>query len=222
LIAEARIKTDKIDAAILARLYASALLPEVWTLDDATLALHRQVARRTHIVRQRTRLKYEIHAVLAGHLIAPCPASDLFGKKGRSWLAEQPLPLDERIGVEQRLRTLDLFAHHAKQIEEMLARSALSQPQVAAHKRRQLELRAGMPAKRCGHKGLGADYNLKAIRDQEWATAGQVEKVYQKLFSRWRQAKPKDAQPCPWYQNETRTKSGAHRRRIGLVNCIRV
>ena len=35
------------------------------------------------------------------------------------------------IGVEQRLRTLDLLAHDAKQIEEMLARSELAQPQVA-------------------------------------------------------------------------------------------
>lgn len=104
---------------------------EVWTPDDATLALRRQVSRRTQIVRQRTRLKNEIHAVLAAHLIAPCPASDLFGKKGRKWLADQPLPLDERIGVEQRLRTLDLLAHDAKQIEEMLARAALAQPQVA-------------------------------------------------------------------------------------------
>lgn len=44
LISEARIKTDKNDAAILAQLYASAFLPEVWTPDDATLALRRQGA----------------------------------------------------------------------------------------------------------------------------------------------------------------------------------
>jgi transposase len=30
LIAEARVKTDKIDAAILAQLYASGFLPQVW------------------------------------------------------------------------------------------------------------------------------------------------------------------------------------------------
>ena len=56
LIAEAKIKTDKIDAAILAQLYAAGFLPEVWIPDDQTQSLRRQVARRTQIVRQRTRL----------------------------------------------------------------------------------------------------------------------------------------------------------------------
>ena len=39
LIAEARVKTDKIDAAILAQLYASGFLPQVWMPDDRTQAL---------------------------------------------------------------------------------------------------------------------------------------------------------------------------------------
>ncbi|WP_147299710.1 IS110 family transposase, partial [Cupriavidus taiwanensis] len=39
LIAEARVKTDKIDAAILAQLYASGFLPEVWIPDEATQAM---------------------------------------------------------------------------------------------------------------------------------------------------------------------------------------
>jgi transposase len=130
LIAEARIKTDKIDAAILAQLYAAGFLPEVWIPDEQTQALRRQIARRTQIVRQRTRLKNEIHAVLAAHLITPCPASDLFGRKGRSWLAEQPLPLDERIGIEQRLRALDQLADDLNEIEQPLARRALELRQV--------------------------------------------------------------------------------------------
>ena len=49
LIAEARIKTDKIDAAILGQLYASGFLPEVWMPDDTTLAL---CADRSHASRQ--------------------------------------------------------------------------------------------------------------------------------------------------------------------------
>ena len=36
LIAESRVKTDKIDAAILAQLYASGFLPEVWIPDERT------------------------------------------------------------------------------------------------------------------------------------------------------------------------------------------
>lgn len=86
LIAEAKVKTDKIDAAVLAQLYASGFLPQIWIPDDTTQALRRQVARRAQIVRSRVRLKNEIHSVLATHLIAQCPTADLFGRKGRAWL----------------------------------------------------------------------------------------------------------------------------------------
>ena len=51
-IAHARIKTDKIDAAVLAKLHASGFLPEVWMPDEATSMLRRLVAQRTQIVQQ--------------------------------------------------------------------------------------------------------------------------------------------------------------------------
>ncbi|MGF6936380.1 transposase [Paraburkholderia sp. UCT70] len=120
LIAEARVKTDKIDAAILAQLYASGFLPQVWIPGETTQALRRQVSRRAQIVRQRTRLKNEVHAVLAAHLIERCPATDLFGRKGRAWLNQQSLPIDERMGVEQRLRELDRLGEDLQQIEQVL------------------------------------------------------------------------------------------------------
>ena len=130
LIAEARVKTDKIDAAVLAQLYASGFLSEVWIADDRTQALRRQVARRAQIVRQRTRLKNEIHSVLATHLIPRCTATDLFGKKGRRWLAEQPLPLDERIAVEQRLRELDRLGEDLAVIDRALGEAVLADAQL--------------------------------------------------------------------------------------------
>ena len=91
-IAEAKVKTDKVDAEILAQLLAADYLPAVWRPDAATAALRRQVLRRAHIVRQRTRLKNQVHAILHRNLVPRCPAADLFGHKGRRWLAEQDLP----------------------------------------------------------------------------------------------------------------------------------
>jgi transposase len=130
LIAEAKVKTDKIDAAVLAQLYASGFLPEVWIPDEDTLALRRQVARRAQIVRQRVRLKNEIHSVLAAHLRPRCPAADLFGRKGRAWLAEQPLPMDERLGVEQRLRELDRLGEDLAAIDRLLGEAVLEDARV--------------------------------------------------------------------------------------------
>src|SRR5881227_3080766 len=109
-IAEAKVKTDKVDAAILAQLLAADYLPAVWIADEATQALRRQVGRRAHIVRQRTRLKNQVQAILHRNLVPRCPAADLFGLKGRRWLAAQDLPPDERAAATALLRQLDFHA----------------------------------------------------------------------------------------------------------------
>ena len=54
-IAEAKVKTDTVNAQILAQLLAADYRPTVWRPDPATAALRRQVLRRAHILRQRTR-----------------------------------------------------------------------------------------------------------------------------------------------------------------------
>jgi transposase len=124
-IAEARVKTDKVDAQVLAELLAADYLPGVWVADEETHALRRQVARRAHIVRQRTRLKNRVQSILHRNLIPRCPAADLFGHKGRRWLAEQDLPLDERQAVEALLRQLDFHGEELRLIDTELARLAL-------------------------------------------------------------------------------------------------
>jgi transposase len=88
-IAHAHVKTDKIDAGVLASLHAAGFLPEVWLPDAETERLRRLVARRNQIVRQRTRVKNETHAILAAHLVPPCPHAELFNSPGRAWLARQ-------------------------------------------------------------------------------------------------------------------------------------
>ena len=125
IIAHAKIKTDTIDAGVLAQLYASGFLPEVWVPDEATQALRRQVSRRQQIVKQRSRLKNIIQSILHAHLIPPCPAADLCGTKGRGWLSGQRLPEDERLAINRHLREFDRLGDDLKVIERDLAQSAL-------------------------------------------------------------------------------------------------
>lgn len=126
LIAEARIKTDVIDATVLARLYASGFLPEVWVPDQRTLALRRQITRRNQIVRQRARLKTIIQSILHAHLVPPCPHADLLGPRGRAWLLAQPLPPDEADAVARHLREHDRLSEDLRVVERELAREALA------------------------------------------------------------------------------------------------
>ncbi len=121
LIAEARTKTDVIDAAVLARLYASGFLPEIWVPDQRTLALRRQVTRRNQIVRQRARLKTIIQSILHAHLVPPCPHADLLGPKGRAWLLAQALPADEGDAVARHLREHDRLSDDLRVVERVLS-----------------------------------------------------------------------------------------------------
>ena len=120
VIAYAKIKTDKIDAAVLAELYASGFLPEVWIPDKETLA------RRNQIVRQRTRLKNIVQSILHAHLIPAYPAGNMFGRKGRAWLAAQKLPEDERMAIERHVREIDRLGEDLKVIQRDLAQYGLA------------------------------------------------------------------------------------------------
>jgi transposase len=85
-IAEAKVKTDAVDACTLAELLAADLVPRVWIGDERTRLLRRLVSRRRQLVKQSTRTKNEIHAVLLRNLKGQPPVSDVFGKAGLAWL----------------------------------------------------------------------------------------------------------------------------------------
>ena len=64
IIAETVAKTDKIDAAKLAWLSSVNMLPEAWMPSERIEELRELVRHRTKQVRQRTRAKNEVNAVL--------------------------------------------------------------------------------------------------------------------------------------------------------------
>jgi transposase len=97
----------------------------VWIGDERTRVLRRLTSRRTQLVRQRTRPKNEISAVLVRNLKGRPPMSDLFGKRGRRWLAELELPSDERDTVEACLRQIDFFDAEITTIDRTLAKTVL-------------------------------------------------------------------------------------------------
>src|SRR5436309_9076375 len=87
-ITSARAKTDKLDARTLASLLWKGELEAVWMPDERCRILRRRLARRERLMRARTRAKNEIHASLQRRLKEKPPVSDLFGVKGRRWLAD--------------------------------------------------------------------------------------------------------------------------------------
>ena len=112
-IAHAMVKTDKVDARMLADLLAAGLIPRVWIGDERIRMLRRLVSRRRGLVKRRTQIKNEISAVLSRNLKGRPLVSDLFGRRGRAWLAEQALPIDERPTLDGALRQLDFVARQS-------------------------------------------------------------------------------------------------------------
>ena len=108
-IASAKLKNDRVDSATLAHLLRCDLLPESWKADRETQARRQQVRLRATLVRQRTRLKNQVHAVLHQQGLRS-PVTDLFGKRGRRWLAGVQLPVQARESVNLCLRLLDGYS----------------------------------------------------------------------------------------------------------------
>ena len=123
VIAYARVKTDKIDAAVLARLHAAGFLPEVWVADEETLNRRRQIAERMGVLEQLVRLKGRIQAILHSNLI-PKYSGHLFGKTGRKWLDSLPLPDEERAMLGRLIVELERVSAQMAELDKVLAQQA--------------------------------------------------------------------------------------------------
>src|SRR6266699_1000361 len=122
-IASAKLKNDRVDSETLAHLLRCDLLPESWKADRETQARRQQVRLRTTLVRQRTRLKNQVHAVLHQQGLRS-PVTDLFGKRGRLWLAEVKLPEQARESVQACWRMIDQYGEEIQKQNLQLSEKA--------------------------------------------------------------------------------------------------
>ena len=129
-IRRARAKTDRLDARTLARLLAAGSLDAVWMPDRATWVMRRRLARRGQLVRARSRAKNQIHAVLMRQLVGRPPVSDLFGVKGRRWLAGLQLAVEERETVDAAMRQIEFLDTEIAAVERLIAQDALGSGQI--------------------------------------------------------------------------------------------
>ena len=119
-IAMAKVKTDKVDAHVLAQLLRCDFLPEVWQPDEPTRRLRELTGRRSTLVGQRTMMRNRIHSVLAMRLVeAPLR---LFNAEGLDWLATVELDAPARMLVDSDLRQLEFLQKEIDVMDAELAR----------------------------------------------------------------------------------------------------
>ena len=156
-ISQARAKTDRLDARTLAKLLWTGELEAVWMPPEWIASMRRRLARRDQLVRARSRVKNELHAVLMRCLKGRPPVSDLFGVKGREWLRGLELPEVEDETVTAGLRHIEFLDAEIEQVERLIAKEALQSAADQAaddRPRRQRHLRRDLPRRGRRHPPL--------------------------------------------------------------------
>jgi transposase len=128
-IAEAKVKTDKVDAEVLAQLLRCDYLPAVWHPDEQTQRWRGLVTHRTALMRQRTRVKNHVQSQLGRLLLQP-PCTCLWTKAGLVWLKDLGLPAHERLVLDSELRQLEAVEGEVTRVDEELAGIAQEEPRV--------------------------------------------------------------------------------------------
>ncbi|MEM3666727.1 MAG: transposase [Candidatus Bathyarchaeia archaeon] len=86
-IAEARIKSDKVDSRAIAELVRLDALPLSYMPPPEIAVLREKVRRRAFLVRERAKLKTKIRGVLAYEGVKIPEGLTLFTRKGFDWLS---------------------------------------------------------------------------------------------------------------------------------------
>lgn len=117
-IAEAKIKTDRIDAGILAHLLRSDLLPAAYVPAPATREARNVLRQRMFFIRVRTMIKNRIWGLLDRYpdLAESRPCKELFSKQGLAWMESLSLKKRDREMLDE-----DLKLYH--ELEERISRS---------------------------------------------------------------------------------------------------
>ena len=127
-IAQAKVKTDKVDAAVLSHLLRLGYLPEVWQPDLQTRELREWTARRSRIVGQRTAVINRLRSTLAQRLL-DCPC-DMTTPAARDWIAAQQVDADARWLLDSDLRMLAHVQAELDAIDTQLAQRGYVDPRV--------------------------------------------------------------------------------------------
>ena len=127
-IASARLKNDKVDAAILAQLLRADLLPEAWIAPLEVRQLRALLRHRASLVRLGTQLRNRIHAVAADH--GYDRTASYWTGPGRGWLAELDLPPVSREIITDCLAFIDALAPQIDRLDGEVRARAKADPRV--------------------------------------------------------------------------------------------
>lgn len=117
-IASARIKTDRIDARILAHLLKADLIPESYVPSQEHRQARLAIRHRASLVSVRTQIKNKIHAILTREGVKIPSFRDKFGKKGMLFLKRIELGEAQRASLDSLLVVLEALNKQVKEADK--------------------------------------------------------------------------------------------------------
>lgn len=129
LIAEAKIKSDKLDARTLATLLQGKLVFESYVPPKAKQEERTLVRHRAGLVKTRTEIRNRIHALLAKHELQH-NYSDLYGKQGLEWLENQQLEGVDHVVLKTNLALLRTLDEQIEHVTHEIAKTACNQEDI--------------------------------------------------------------------------------------------
>jgi hypothetical protein len=166
-IAEARIKTDKIDATTLAELLRCDLIPRAHVSSPAARLIKRLLRHHIFLVRLRTMVKNRIHDLLDAHPLvrAQWPAAEVFSAAGIEWMRGLELAEPDGLILSSELTLLEHLGERIAEADRALAHVGRADARAAA-------------AHDSGHRPVVCDgAGLRDRRHRPFRLAGQAARL---------------------------------------------
>jgi transposase len=122
-IAEAKIKTDKLDARILAHLLRSDLIAESYIAPDNIREDRSLLRLRINLVSDRTRIMNRIHSLLDKYDLK-CKYYSLYGVNSVKWLKSIALKGNDQVQLTNHIKNIEFLNSEITQIEKQISAEA--------------------------------------------------------------------------------------------------
>ena len=129
IIAEAKIKNDRMDSRVLADLVRADLVAESYVPDPEIREQRALLRQRRSLVEDTAAIKNRIHNQLDKYGLK-APYSDLFGKQGREWLRGLQLHPIEKTILDVNLQQLESIEQAIDKLTTQIAKEAVDRPDV--------------------------------------------------------------------------------------------
>ena len=125
-IAEAKVKTDKLDAKTLAYLLRGDLVAESYVPTRKNRDRRALIRHRTSLIQMRVEVKNRIHALLDKHELSH-EYTDLFGKQGLEWLRSLQLATPDHEILQSSLQVVETLNEQIRSMDIQIAKDATTE-----------------------------------------------------------------------------------------------